>query len=188
MEDIQMPRKINEIGNRYGQLIVIKEAKSKVKNVVFWTCQCECGNKTNVRAAELRRGHTTSCGCQKYSGIAKVGDRNHKWTGYKGIHGSHWKRCRAHAEKKDREFSITIQEAWNLFKKQKEKCALSGQKLIFGKRFNKDETTASLDRIDSSKGYTVKNCQWVHKYVNYAKKDKSVEEFVAMCKMVAKST
>lgn len=28
-----------------------------------WHCVCECGNETVVLASNLRKGHTTSCGC-----------------------------------------------------------------------------------------------------------------------------
>ena len=45
--------------------------------------------------------------------------------------------------------------------------------------------TASLDRIDSSKGYTIDNVQWVHKKVNMMKKDMSDSEFIAWCNEIS---
>ena len=39
---------------------------------------------------------------------------------------------------------------------------------------------ASLDRIDSSKGYLVDNIEWVHKDVNKAKMALSKEDFLQM--------
>lgn len=52
--------------------------------------------------------------------------------------------------------------------KQGEKCALTGWKIELAKRTT-DTQTASLDRIDSNKHYTVDNIQWVHKDVNRMK-------------------
>lgn len=47
--------------------------------------------------------------------------------------------------------------------------------------------TASLDRIDSSKGYEVGNIQWVHTMVNMSKNKYPQHEFVRMCTAVAKT-
>ena len=48
-----------------------------------------------------------------------------------------------------------------------------------------NKNTASLDRIDSSKGYVEGNVQWVHKMINMSKQQYSQEEFIDMCKAVA---
>lgn len=34
-----------------------------------WLCECECGKFTEVFAANLKRGHTTSCGCARGTGL-----------------------------------------------------------------------------------------------------------------------
>ena len=46
--------------------------------------------------------------------------------------------------------------------------------------------TASLDRIDSSKGYIKGNVQWVHKEFNKMKLDLLDKEFIDICKLVHK--
>jgi len=45
--------------------------------------------------------------------------------------------------------------------------------------------TASLDRIDSSKGYTPDNTQWLHKRVNKSKMEFDQKDFITMCRAVA---
>ena len=45
--------------------------------------------------------------------------------------------------------------------------------------------TASLDRIDSSKGYVKGNVQWVHKDINKMKTDFEQSIFIKLCKSVA---
>ena len=54
-----------------------------------------------------------------------------------------------------------------LFYEQMGKCKISGIDLIMTPKGN--HQTASLDRIDSSKGYTEDNIQWVHKDINWMK-------------------
>lgn len=63
------------------------------------------------------------------------------------------------------------------------KCKISGLSLEFGKAKH-GTTTASLDRIDSSKGYIEGNVQWLHKDVNRSKFTKSDEEFIELCRII----
>ena len=47
-------------GQRFGRLVVIEYiAKS------YWRCRCDCGNLTDARYCDLRRGLKRSCGCLK---------------------------------------------------------------------------------------------------------------------------
>lgn len=50
---------------------------------------------------------------------------------------------------------------------------------------NPKTKTASLDRIDSLKGYTLDNVQWIHKDLNYMKCDYEENEYIEWCKKVA---
>ena len=87
-----MSKPINEIGNIYGHLQVIKRAEPKRdingKSIVEWICRCDCGKEISVRGTSLRSGHTTSCGCHRDKAIKQeVGNRYGKLTviEYKGI-------------------------------------------------------------------------------------------------------
>ncbi len=62
------------------------------------------------------------------------------------------------------------------------RCAISGVEL---KVVRNGTQTASLDRIDSSKGYTRENIQWLHKDVNLMKRNMTDENFVQWCKVIA---
>lgn len=49
-------------GERFGRLTVV----ARVQNVdgrVAWTCQCDCGSTKDIKAVDLARGVTRSCGC-----------------------------------------------------------------------------------------------------------------------------
>jgi hypothetical protein len=84
-------------------------------------------------------------------------------------------------------FDLTQQEAWDLFLKQERRCALSGVTIAFAqnsKDLRDGKNTASIDRIDSNKPYTISNVQWVHYDVNYMKHWLSTEYFVNWCRLV----
>lgn len=68
--------------------------------------------------------------------------------------------------------------------KQNKKCALTGDIIYFPTRCWSRDGTASLDRIDSSKGYTKENVQWVHKDINMMKQEYTTEVFLGWCKKV----
>jgi hypothetical protein len=91
------------------------------------------------------------------------------------------------AKRRNLEFSITIEDLWDLFMKQNGKCALSGINIRFHKTGEKYTTqTASVDRIDSEYGYTLENIRWVHKTVNYMKWELSDDQFLDFCQMITK--
>ena len=61
--------RINEIGNKYGLLTVIKDSgkRTEDKGEILWLCQCECGNTKLVKGSHLRSNHIISCGCLSMS-------------------------------------------------------------------------------------------------------------------------
>jgi hypothetical protein len=77
---------------------------------------------------------------------------------------------------------ITLRYVWRLFLLQQHRCSLTGELLLH--RGPRGRSTASLDRIDSSRGYVRGNVQWVHKDVNIIKGTKTQEEFIQMCRRV----
>lgn len=66
-----MGKFIDETGNTYGKLTVLKKSNNKTSSgSIKWVCQCDCGKITEVAGDVLRRGKTISCGCIK-NNIAK---------------------------------------------------------------------------------------------------------------------
>lgn len=62
----------NEVGNRYGRLLVIEKIGSTQKQNVIWKCLCDCGNYKEALGVDLRTGHVQSCGCLISAGEQKV--------------------------------------------------------------------------------------------------------------------
>ena len=163
---------------------------SKVK--VWWKC-LDCSHEWEASIGNRIGRHSKCPNCKK---LRFRGNTNPRWTGYGELSGGRWCQIKMEATEARRSrrykshtalpFEITIQYAWELFLKQDRKCALSGELLtMWGKINGKYIGTASLDRIDSSKGYIEGNVQWIDKKLQHIKRNLTDSEFIAICKKVA---
>lgn len=58
-----MGKKIDLIGQVFGNLTVIKDSKKRTNNGgVIWTCECICGTIKDIPGDHLKRGSVKSCG------------------------------------------------------------------------------------------------------------------------------
>lgn len=97
--------------------------------------------------------------------------------------------AKSRAASKGLEFSISIKDIEKLITDQDNKCALTGVELNWkwekmGRRICPPDR-ASLDRIDSTKGYVPGNIQLVTDIVNRCKNAYSQPEFLEMCRRVS---
>jgi len=81
-------------------------------------------------------------------------------------------------------YDVTLEDLKRQWDCQKGICPYSGIHLIL-KTSNDPIYKASLDRIDSSKGYIVGNIQFVSQAINYMKNSLSHEDTIKMCKIIA---
>ncbi len=181
------------VGQRFGMLFVIDLEKvfhptynnGKGKFKYYALCKCDCGNEHRVLKGSLQRGATTSCGCKRDHYNLMRGDKNSQFTGFKEITGKFWSTLQVRSKRRGHVFDLKIEDAWNLYEKQNKKCALTGVDIFFG-NWN-TSPTASLDRIDNTKGYYKDNVQWVHKHVNIMRNVFSIEYFLETCKRVVEN-
>lgn len=151
----------------------------------------DCG-ETVFHSSVASRSHCRNNKCRKCSDYNKdratYGKLNGKWNGYKDIPLSYFNEVKRNAQKRNISFNITIENAWDTFNKQDKKCIYTGITLSLPQRTrSKRIGEASLDRIDSSKGYTTNNIQWVHKDINWMKQDFTNDYFVKMCRLVSEN-
>lgn len=96
------------------------------------------------------------------------------------------------AKKRNIKVEITIDDIKQLYDKQTGLCALSMFKMTHNKQPNDSPThinnkfNISVDRIDSSKDYTIDNIQLVCAIVNIIKYDMGTNEFIDVCKKICK--
>lgn len=83
-------------------------------------------------------------------------------------------------------FNLTLEEIETLLNRQDYKCYYTGfdfSKTKYTETSKLDKPT--LDRIDSSKGYTLDNCVICTWWSNSSKAELSKEDFIKLCKQVA---
>jgi hypothetical protein len=166
-----------EIGSRFGKWTVIAQAESD--KGVRWLCRCECGSESKLRGNYLRYRSNGCRSCASKRRTIAKGAESKLWSGCGKISGHYWSTIVRSARKRGFEMGITVEDAWDLVLKQKHRCAFTGLGLLFG-----INQTASLDRIDSAKGYVSGNVQWVHKTINLMKNYLSDDEFIDWCRAV----
>ena len=163
-------------GMKFGRLTVIEKAVNPHNNTdAYWKCKCDCGKIKNICGRSLRKGLTTSCGCYHFEVV---------YEGCGNLSRYFWYGILRHAKARKIPVEITIQDAWTLFEKQEERCALTGKPiaLVPNVSLNRKGNTASLDRIDSAKGYTLDNIQWIHKDLNIMKNKYDMRTFLQHCR------
>lgn len=71
IEQIGKPQnRVDLTGRVFGHLTVLKKDTKRGKHgEVIWICQCDCGNRTHTKAANLLNGSATSCG---HVGTARI--------------------------------------------------------------------------------------------------------------------
>lgn len=184
---IEIPR-LDLTGKKFNMLTVIAKIGSKGKpgkQSIFWQCRCECGKLIELSTKSINREEYKSCGC--WMKTREYSRKNHCWNGYEDIHGKWWGNIKRGAKNRGHKFEIKIEQAWDVYEKQNRKCAISGVDIKFCESIkNIKDTTASLDRIDSSLGYTKQNIQWVHKEVNLMKQGLDMSTFLNWIKLIGK--
>lgn len=171
------------IGSRIGKLEVLSISSYRAHNKTYFECKCECGSVRRVSASKLVRGVVK--GCQNCKNRDST---NINWSGYQGIYGKYLGELRSSCKRRKgekAEINVNSEYLWDLFSQQKGICALSGLEITLAKdSYSYKQSTASPDRIDSTKGYVEGNLQWVHKDINRMKTDFSQQKFIELCQSV----
>ncbi len=177
----QRPFKNDLNGKRFGQLSV-GQYMGHSGSFSYWACQCDCGNKEVVKGARLLDLTKDSCFRCRF----KVGQHHKCWKGYEGLGKELWTKYRRGAESRNIPFDIDIKHGWDVFLSQDKQCALTGVPLTMPiKSHQKKLGNASLDRLDSTKGYIEGNIQWIHKAINHLKSDVNNDLFILICNLIA---
>lgn len=162
--------KYHFVGEKVGELDILSEmgAKNGSKRRQF-ICNCSCGRKNIIKDINsLLKTNDVNCG-----------NKSHHFVGL--IRKVYFNIIKKGSLKRGITFNITIEYINSLFIKQNGRCVYSNIELTLPQcSYTKGlyQHTASLDRIDSSKGYIEGNVQWVHKDINFMKQELKNEVFL----------
>lgn len=176
-----------QIGDKFGRWTVIGDLVNEQDRYLI-PCQCECGNTGLVRESFLLS--------EKYNGCKKCLHQNNYPTfrkssanpdvNLKGLSPAWASSINNNLQRglyRTLTSEITSFDLLAQLEKQNSKCAYTGEPLnVLG--FSKLKSNASVDRIDSSRDYTLNNVHWVLKSINLMKNAFSNEEFINLCSKV----
>ena len=183
------------VGSKFGRLLVIeylgKKEREKAPPVGRYRCTCDCGNEVERNHSCLTQRQTVSCGC--WSG-EKISLRCRKEdTAFKDL----WHSYRKGARERELQWELTLEQFRILTSSP---CFYTGRipaqearSSALNKRIKqgKDDLDRrwvylynGIDRLNSSKGYTIDNCVPCCKDVNTMKMALGKEDFIALCKEV----
>jgi hypothetical protein len=180
-----MKRVKNKIGIKINKLTIVDEYLND-KNIKILKCLCDCGEYHITTFSKLKINYTKSCIKCSYNN-RKIKPKLYKesptFKGYQDIPLTLFNRFLLVAKKRNIEFNIAIEDVYNQLINQNKKCAYTDIDLLL----DKNNCNASLDRIDSSIGYTVDNIQWIYKPINLMKKDFNDHYFIKMCSLISEN-
>ncbi len=189
-----MPRFKDRTNDKYGRLTVIAHAGKDHRNKHLWLCLCQCGKEKVVVSDNLSSGKSNSCGCLKAEFLARKGNQyglyDDREVALLKVQYHHLKK-----RNKSKGFHGVINfETFSLLSKSPCRyCGLEHSKEIED-RLNESKNRKRLsdhvlkcngiDRVDSSKGYTLENSAPCCKYCNTAKNTMTENEFYGWVRRV----
>ena len=171
-----MGKFINETGNCYGRLTVLRRAKEthqRRRREAHWWCRCDCGSVVVIRGSSLRDGVTRSCGCLQ----REVAGRLNRLPKGVAAFNSVVSRMKVQAEKRSLEWRLTDEQIACLTKQPCHYCGAEPAQIARHVDHNGVYVYNGIDRIDNNEGYTIDNVVPCCKMCNSAKSTSTVSEF-----------
>ena len=178
-------KKKNLLGQKFHRLTVIDFAEPiGPRKRTAWLCRCDCGTIKIVKQDYLQQNHTKSCGClnnEKRSERARnMYSKNTKFHPMEASARSVWRKRYKDGGLEFGDFlelSQKICEYCGGFQSNSVNIANTDRNSSQYAKDNGKFLYNGLDRIDSNLPHTKENCVPCCKHCNYAKRDRTLEEF-----------
>ena len=172
------------VGDILMNLEIIKIESGKITTYIV---KClKCGNKYRTGHSALNRKKNNKglfC-CHKCFNVSMKSKKRFTMI-TENISLTLYKKIEHQASVRGVEFNVTPENLESIFNGH---CYLSGIKIKLGTYSRtkgiQDIGNASLDRIDSNKGYVKDNVAWVYKPINVMKHILSVNDFIELCRKI----
>jgi hypothetical protein len=164
---------IDLVGQRFTSLTVLKKSAYKpggTSTQAYWDCMCDCGQIFHFAGQALRKGHAKRCKACGHPAARVIGAAANA--------AYAWYRCDARRKGKKRAvpFELTPEQFKALILRD---CFYCGVEPLQTIKFPYETLFYNgIDRVDSNLGYVPENCVPCCKFCNYAKHNRSKEDFL----------
>lgn len=177
-------KKIDFTNQKFNRLLALEEFITNKKGR-YWKCQCDCGNIKIIEQHELKSGGTKSCGCLNNE---KRSERAAKMYLTKTYYHPSETSARRIWKKGYSDDKLAFEDFYKLSQMNCHYCgsppnnkcnaAKEDKKSSQYAKDNGDFIYNGLDRIDNKISHSLNNLVPCCKWCNYAKRERSVEEFL----------
>lgn len=163
-------RLIDETGNQYGRLIVLKRSEERRKGCILWECRCSCGRIKNISGGKLRSGDVKSCGCLRQERRLPKGESSfrHLFRDYK-----------RKAKRKGLSWKLTIEQFKQLTSSSCYYCGVHPEQVVTYRGLYGRYVYNGIDRVDNKQGYIPENVVPCCGICNSFKETYTEKEFLA---------
>lgn len=214
----------NQVFGKLTAKYIIRKVKKPKEAYNIWYCECECGGSCETKAADLKNGHSTSCGCsrikhhiigEKFGNLTVIRKTDQLCVRFPlyeckcdcgGTHfstksnlvmgsvkscGCLWRlpeteasfnqvydNYKRNAKKRNKPFQLTKNQARELFQSNCYYCDSEPRNQTKHKNCNGFYTYNGIDRLDSNLGYTLDNVVPCCKWCNISKRDRELKDFL----------
>lgn len=161
-----------KVGDRFGKLQITKVYRDARNRRYMAECVCDCGGiKPNASFKNLQRNATTHCGCSpNYDRLGlPLGE-----SARNGLIGSY----KGNAKSKGLVFTLTMEQCITLFQGNCFFCGQPPSETFSKGKLKGSYTFSSIDRTDSSKGYTPENTVSCCTACNFLKGNRTNAQFL----------
>lgn len=173
-----------KIGYKKNSLTAVEYVGENAYGTPVWKWLCSCGESKISPATPVITGNIRSCGCESRPMVKRGWHRSfaEKEACIRRIISNYIYSCRGGSKRRGIEWKLTYDDVSSIIRLPCHYCGLVSsnsktikgqQKGLFVLRYN------GIDRVDSSLGYTKDNVVPCCKHCNFAKNDRSVDEFLA---------
>lgn len=183
-------RKLDLTGRVFGRLTVLAEVGKNHNKKIMWLCRCECGVEKAVPGETLRAGSSNSCGCLRTEMRRGLGERIRKPDGVSGFN-SLLNNYKHRSSKYGREWELSEDEFRHITSQNCFYCDREPSQISVPSSILYEETRIAcryifngIDRVDTSRGYTVDNVVPCCKFCNTAKSNLSLSDFYTLIEKI----
>jgi len=176
----------NVIGNKYGRFTVVRFSHIGKHYAKFYFCKCECGNIKTVRLNKLKYGEIISCGCFLKERL-RESNKKRRMPFIERLKNCLYSYFSFEAKRKKRSFFLTKEQCYALSQRPCFYCGKNPSnsgRIIRERSEPKKYKYSGIDRIDNTKGYTLKNAVPCCAHCNKAKRALSKRQFFKMVKRI----